>query len=72
MGLIIGSIQAIAGHRYLSPRAWILGNAIGWAPAMAIIIEAATPKDHCLVDTTAPAFGCSGLDRVRGRHLTDP
>jgi hypothetical protein len=42
MGALIGAAQWLAAQRALSFARWTNANAIGWAPAMAIIMIAAT------------------------------
>jgi len=42
MGALMGVAQWLGARRKLTPVRWIAANAIGWAPAMSIIMFAAT------------------------------
>ncbi len=46
MGLLMGALQGIAFKGTISIGRWALANAVGWAPAMAIIIIAAGLPDY--------------------------
>ena len=41
MGTLMGALQWLAARNRLAPGRWIAANAVGWAPAMAVIIWAA-------------------------------
>lgn len=41
MGLLMGGLQGLAFRGIVTIRRWALANAVGWAPAMAVIIIAA-------------------------------
>jgi hypothetical protein len=42
MGALMGALQWIAARGQISAKRWIVANALGWLPAMAIIVVAAT------------------------------
>jgi hypothetical protein len=42
MGAVMGAVQWLAARRTLSLARWTVANAVGWAPAMALIMIAAT------------------------------
>jgi len=41
MGSLLGAVQWLVARRAIGLRAWVIANAIGWAPAMAIVMLAA-------------------------------
>ncbi len=46
MGLLMGAVQWIAARGKIAATAWIGMNALGWAPAMAIILLAASAAER--------------------------
>lgn len=46
MGALMGAAQAISTRGKVSPFRWVAANAIGWAPAMSVIMLAATSAER--------------------------
>ena len=61
MGLMMGAVQWLAARTILPPGRWVLGNMIGWTPAMIAIFVPAT-----LVGATTPLFEVAALGAASG------
>ncbi len=57
MGAVMGALQAFASKGALSMRWWIVWNMVGWAPAMAIIMAAASLVSRSMTLPTIAAVG---------------
>ena len=61
MGAVLGGLQGVAARGTISAGRWIVLNMAGWAPAMAIIMLAAS-----LVDRSIPLIGIAAVGALSG------